>query len=158
MNALTLEVILRVVFGVTDESRLVQLRPLVNRTVNVNPVVFLGWSFPRLQRFGPWRRTFENQVALDEVIYAEIAERRRATDLESRTDVLSRLMHVTEDPSGDPATPFSPPAPRAGPSGHDGDPDGLRHGGARRYGLADDPGLKPPGTGSSGAQGVRVDG
>jgi cytochrome P450 len=97
MNALTLEVILQVVFGVTDEARLAQLRPLVNRTVNVSPAVFLGWGFPRLQRFGPWRKAFENQVALDRVIYAEIAERRRATDLESRTDVLSRLLLVRDD-------------------------------------------------------------
>ncbi|HEX2894553.1 MAG TPA: cytochrome P450 [Marmoricola sp.] len=101
MNALTLEVILRVVFGVTDERRLAELRPLVNRTVNVSPAVFLGWGFPRLQRLGPWRRAFENQVALDRVIYAEIAERRRATDLEERSDVLSRLLLVRdeEDPT-----------------------------------------------------------
>jgi len=100
MNALTLEVILQVVFGVTDEARLGQLRPLVNRTVNVSPVVFLGWSAPRLQGLGPWRRAFENQVALDRVIYAEIAERRRATDLESRTDVLSRLLLVRDEDGG----------------------------------------------------------
>ena len=97
MNALTLEVILRVVFGVTEESRLARLRPLVNRTVNVSPAVFLGWGFPRLQAFGPWRRAFENQVALDEVIYAEIAERRRATDLDTRSDVLSRLLQVSDE-------------------------------------------------------------
>ena len=97
MNALTLEVILRVVFGVTDERRLAELRPLVNRTVNVSPAVFLGWGFPRLQRLGPWRRAFENQVALDRVIYAEIAERRRATDLQDRTDVLSRLLLVRDE-------------------------------------------------------------
>ncbi len=101
MNALTLEVILRVVFGVTSESRLARLRPLVNRTVNVSPAVFLGWSFPRLQQHGPWRRAFENQVALDEVIYAEIGERRRATDLESRSDVLSRLLQVTDAGPGE---------------------------------------------------------
>ena len=102
MNALTLEVILQVVFGVTDEARLAELRPLVNRTVNVSPIVFLGWGFPRLQRFGPWRRAFENQAALDHVIYAEIEERRRADDLETRTDVLSRLLlvHDEEDGSG----------------------------------------------------------
>lgn len=97
MNSLTLEVILQVVFGVTDEHRLAELRPLVNRTVNVSPAVFLGWGFPRLQRLGPWRRAFENQAALDHVIYAEIAERRRATDLEHRTDVLSRLLLVRDD-------------------------------------------------------------
>ena len=101
MNALTLEVILRVVFGVTDESRLAELRPLVNRTVNVSPVVFLRWGFPRLQRLGPWRRAFDNQVALDRVIYAEIAERRRATDLATRTDVLSRLLLVRDDEARD---------------------------------------------------------
>jgi cytochrome P450 len=102
MNALTLEVILQVVFGVTDERRLAELRPLVNRTVNVSPAVFLGWGFPRLQRLGPWRRAFENQAALDHVIYAEIAERRTATDLATRSDVLSRLLLVRdeEDPAG----------------------------------------------------------
>ncbi|MCW2755980.1 MAG: cytochrome [Marmoricola sp.] len=97
MNALTLEVILQVVFGVTDESRLAQLRPLVNRTVNVSPAVFLGWGWSWVQKLGPWRRAFENQAALDHVIYAEIAERRQAADLETRTDVLSRLLLVRDD-------------------------------------------------------------
>ena len=100
MNALTLEVILQVVFGVTDESRLAELRPLVNKTVNIPPLIFLGWGFPRLQKYGPWRRTIENQVELDRAIFAEIAERRRATDLADRSDVLSRLLLARED-SGD---------------------------------------------------------
>jgi cytochrome P450 len=99
MNALTLEVILQVVFGVTDEARLAELRPLVNKTVNIPPLVFLGWGFPRLQKFGPWRRTIENQVELDRVIFAEIAERRRASDLADRPDVLSRLLQVRDDPA-----------------------------------------------------------
>ncbi len=97
MNALTLEVILRVVFGVTDESRLARLRPLVNRTVDVSPAVLLGWGYPFLQRFGPWKATVENQRALDEVMYAEIAERRAAPDLAERTDVLSQLLRVDAD-------------------------------------------------------------
>ncbi len=92
MNALTLEVILRVVFGVTDEQRLAALRPRVNATVQVSPAVLLGWGYPRLQRFGPWRRTVRNQEQLDELMYAEIRERRRAPDLAERTDVLSRLI------------------------------------------------------------------
>ena len=92
MNALTLEVILRVVFGVTDERRLGELRPLVNKTVDVNPVVLLGWGYPFLQKFGPWKATVDNQRALDKVMYAEIAERREAGDLVERTDVLSQLL------------------------------------------------------------------
>ena len=97
MNALTLEVILQVVFGVTDQDRLAELRPLVNRTVNVPPLVFLGWGLPRLQSFGPWRRNFENQTELDRVIFAEISERRGADDLADRSDVLSRLLQVRDE-------------------------------------------------------------
>lgn len=106
MNALTLEVILRVVFGVTDEQRLAELRPRVNRTVEISPVVLLGWGYPRLQRFGPWRRTVDNQRELDRLMYAEIRERRLAPDLADRTDVLSRLIVTSEtsaDGSDDPA-------------------------------------------------------
>ncbi len=96
MNALTLEVILTVVFGVTDESRLAALRPRVKATVEVGPSVLLGWGFPVLRRFGPWKRTVENAYALDALIYREIRERRLAPDLAERTDVLSRLITVRE--------------------------------------------------------------
>ena len=104
MNALTLEVILRVVFGVTDEQRLAELRPLVNRTVDISPAILLGWGYPWLQRFGPWKRTVDNQRALDRVMYAEIAERRRATDLDERTDVLSTLLKVGAGEGEEPLT------------------------------------------------------
>jgi cytochrome P450 len=92
MNALTLEVILRVVFGVTDDNRLAELRPRVNKTVNVSPIILLGWGYPKLQKFGPWKRTVDNQGELDELMYAEIRERRSAPDLAERSDVLSRLI------------------------------------------------------------------
>jgi cytochrome P450 family 135 len=94
MNALTLEVILRVVFGVTDERRLAELRPRVNATVDVNPSILLAWSYPGLQRIGPWKRVVQNQHQLDRLIYAEIRERRTASDLAERTDVLSRLIRA----------------------------------------------------------------
>ncbi|GAA2139090.1 cytochrome P450 [Nocardioides koreensis] len=100
MNALTLEVILRVVFGVTDEARLAELRPRVNATVDISPAVLLGWGYPKLQRFGPWKRTVQNQHELDRLIYAEIRERRRAPDLAERTDVLSRLILVRDGADG----------------------------------------------------------
>ena len=96
MNALTLEVILHVVFGVTDESLLAALRPRVKATVEVGPAVVLGWGFPALRRFGPWRRTIDNARELDRLIYREIHERREAADLHDRTDVLSRLILVAD--------------------------------------------------------------
>jgi cytochrome P450 len=96
MNAVTLEVILRVVFGVTDEERLAALRPRVNKTVDISPAILLGWGYPRLQKIGPWKRTVQNQHELDRLIYAEIRERRSAPDLADRTDVLSKLIQVQD--------------------------------------------------------------
>ena len=97
MNALTLEVILQVVFGVTDEARLARLRPVVNRIVDVSPVVLLAWTLPWLHRFGPWKRSVETSYELDRLIYTEIAERRRAPDLDDRGDVLSQLIRIDDD-------------------------------------------------------------
>ena len=99
MNALTLEVILRVVFGVTDDDRLERLRPLVTATVDVNPAVLLGGAFPALRRVGMWRRAAETIRDLDALIHAEIRERRACADLEGRGDVLSQLIRV--DDGGD---------------------------------------------------------
>ena len=99
MNALTLEVILRVVFGVTDEARLVRMRPLVNAVVDVNPAVLLGSAFPALRRVGMWRRAGETVRDLDRLIHDEIRERRAAPDLAERSDVLSQLIRV--DDGGD---------------------------------------------------------
>ena len=48
MNAVTLDVILQVVFGVTDEERLAVLRPKVNSMVNIDAKMLLAWSYPRL--------------------------------------------------------------------------------------------------------------
>src|SRR4051794_28073554 len=72
MNALTLEVILRVVFGVTEEARLARLRPCVNRTADISPAVLLGWGYPWLQRFGPWKRTVPNAYRLHHLDYYRI--------------------------------------------------------------------------------------
>ena len=91
MSALTLEIILQVVFGVTDERRLAELRPPVGRVVTINPIVMMGWFYPKLQRVWPWRQFVGIQQDFDRLLYAEIADRRRA-DLTERSDVLSTLL------------------------------------------------------------------
>jgi cytochrome P450 len=97
MHVLTLEIILQVVFGVTDPRRLAALRPLVRRIVAIGPLIMMGWFYPRLQRIGPWRRYIAIQRQLDELLYAEIADRRTADDLADRDDVLSRLLRISDD-------------------------------------------------------------
>ncbi len=104
MNAITLDVILQVVFGVTDEERLAVLRPKVNRMVNIDAKMLLAWSYPRLFALPPWRGYFKNQQEVDELLYAEIAERREAHDLEGRDDVLSRLLRVGDSEGDEPLT------------------------------------------------------
>jgi cytochrome P450 len=98
MSALTLELILQVVFGVTDERRLAELRPVVDQVVTMSPVVMIGWFYPTLQRFWPWRQFASIQSRFDRLLYAEIADRRR-TDLTDRTDVLSRLLKASDGDS-----------------------------------------------------------
>ena len=102
MNTITLDVILQVVFGVTDEKRLEVLRPKVTRMVNIGAGMLLAWSWPKLYSLPPWRGYIKNQREVDQLLYAEIRERRQAKDLEGRDDVLSRLLRAGED---EPETP-----------------------------------------------------
>ncbi|MFD2415489.1 cytochrome P450 [Amycolatopsis pigmentata] len=97
MQELTLDVIVRVVFGITDQARLAEMRPLVRAIAAIGPITLLGLSDRRLRGFGPWRTFRAVQQRLDELLYAEIAERRRSADLSGRTDVLSRLLHAGAD-------------------------------------------------------------
>ncbi|MFC0624490.1 cytochrome P450 [Kribbella deserti] len=96
MRALTLEIILQVVFGMTDGERLDRLRPLLDRVVSVNPVIMLGGFYPRLLRYPPWRWYVDAQREADKLLYDEIAARRASPDLAGRTDVLSRLLQNGE--------------------------------------------------------------
>jgi cytochrome P450 family 135 len=97
--ALTLEIILQVVFGVTESARLDELRPVVEQVVNISPLTMLGWFYPRLRTKWPWRRFFQIQRDLDRLLYAEIAERRAAPDLAERSDVLSQLLRISIEDS-----------------------------------------------------------
>ena len=97
MTTITLEVILQVVFGVTDEERLAVLRPKVTRIVDIDATVLMAWIFPKLGAVPPWRGFFQNLREVDELLYAEIRERREATDLDVRDDVLSRLLRVGDE-------------------------------------------------------------
>jgi cytochrome P450 len=95
MQAITLEVILRAVFGVNDGPRLDELRGTLSTVLQetASPrAQLLGLATRRFNDRGPWAR-FERQLReVDDLMYAEIAEHRRRDDLAERTDILSLLM------------------------------------------------------------------
>jgi cytochrome P450 family 135 len=106
MQAVTLEVILRAVFGVDEGERLTQLRDELRATLNLlsNPrrAIFMVLLGPeRLRRFPPFRRNIER---IDRLLFEEISSRRGASDLAEREDILSLLLQATHEdgrPMGD---------------------------------------------------------
>src|SRR6185436_4863180 len=94
MQALTLEIILRTVFGAREGEGLADLRDALRHYLELLtdprqllPVIAVG---PHRIRRLPWFRRAMDRV--DELIYGEIAARRSADDLEERDDVLSMLL------------------------------------------------------------------
>ncbi|HUP99202.1 MAG TPA: cytochrome P450 [Aeromicrobium sp.] len=97
MQAITLEIIIRVIFGIRDGQRLAELRPLVARVAGAGILDMFGWTYPVLQRVPPWSRFAAALKRLDQLLYDEIAERRAAGDVDDRTDLLSRMMRPAAD-------------------------------------------------------------
>jgi len=104
MNRLTLEIIITVVFGVTDPATKAELVARLHAIINISPTIFAGFKFPLLQRIPPWKGFADNQARIDEILYTEIESRRTAADLAERNDVLSRLVHADSDSLADPLT------------------------------------------------------
>lgn len=108
MQAITLEVILRVVFGVRDDARVERLREvlpqLTGAAESVNSLAFLlplpVWR--RLERLigrvpgNPVARFVAAQTQTDTLLYDEIARRRTAHDVEGRADILSVLLRARD--------------------------------------------------------------
>ena len=103
MQAVTLEVILRVVFGVAEGPRLERLRRMLTEVLEETASPFtqlIGLASRRFGGQGPWAK-FEGKLrAVDELLYAEITERRAAEDFAGRDDMLSVLMQARFEDGG----------------------------------------------------------
>ena len=98
MRALTFEVIVRAVFGVTERERIERLRSALVSVLDMQAVLFLPDMLRRdLGRFSPWGQFQRRLQAADALIYEEIALRRSEPDLEDRTDVLSLLLRARDE-------------------------------------------------------------
>ncbi len=102
-RAITLEVILRAVFGV-DAERMGPLKLAVERLMapmNLVTVLRIALKAPTEAR--PEGALGQALEELDGVIYGELARRRGASDLGERTDILSLLLQA-RDEDGEPMT------------------------------------------------------
>jgi cytochrome P450 len=95
---ISLEIILRAVFGVTDPRRVEQLRGTIGDAIDGLP----AWLFfaSALQRpfggFGPWARYQRRVAALRESLFAEISTA-RAAGAEPREDILALLLAARDE-------------------------------------------------------------
>ncbi len=97
---ITLAVIMRAVFGVHDEERLVRFGRLIEAfSKRVNAITVLPVLRRNLGRWSPWMRFLRARKALDEFIYEEIALRRAEVESgeEGHDDVLSLLLAARYD-------------------------------------------------------------
>jgi cytochrome P450 family 135 len=101
MRAITLEVILEAVIGVSDPVRLRGLRETLPAIADIDFTVMAMWAVPPLRHFGRWRRYRSTVARANELLREEIAARRRAPDLAERQDVLSQLVHAGETDDGE---------------------------------------------------------
>lgn len=110
MTRITLEVILRVVFGIAEGEHLDRLRERLPTMIDAG--ARYAWLPPklrdRLERGGrrlparvvPGGRFVRLREQVNEVLYAEIGARRAEPDLERRDDVLSMLICARDEDGG----------------------------------------------------------
>jgi cytochrome P450 len=97
MSNISIDVIIRSVFGVRADSDVKAMREAIyNAVVDINPALVF---FKFLQRapfgLGPWARFLKRMKTLDDLIYAQIREAR--SQEEPGTDVLSRMIAARYD-------------------------------------------------------------
>jgi cytochrome P450 family 135 len=95
MQSITLEVILRAVFGVEDPVRRERLRELMIRLLDVTSsprAQVIGLASRRLGRLGPYGRLVRLRDVTDAALFEQIAERRADAEVERRDDILSLLV------------------------------------------------------------------
>jgi cytochrome P450 len=101
-RSITLEVILRAVFGVREEARFERGRRLITEFARrAHPITVFPFVRRDLGPFSPWVRFKRARRALDDFLYEEIERRRAEADLAERDDVLSMLLRATDE-AGEP--------------------------------------------------------
>ncbi len=107
LNQLTLEVIMRAVFGIEDPRRIAELSPplldLLAQIGEPRRMLALQVTFERKVPFNPWKRFYEVRRRADEMLLREIRARRADPSGEEGDDIFSMLLAARDD-DGKPLT------------------------------------------------------
>lgn len=99
---ISLQVILQTVFGLSEGERFQQLKQLLPLLLDLfrSPLTSSLFFFSFLQQdlgaWSPWGKFLRDRQAIDQLLYAEIAERRQQADPE-RIDILSLLISAQDE-------------------------------------------------------------
>jgi cytochrome P450 family 110 len=102
MQKISLEVILQVVFGLSEGERYQQLKPLLTDWINMtdsprrSSMLFLRFLQKDWGAWTPWGQMKQRQRQVHKLLQAEIEERRTRENQE-RTDVLSLMMAARDE-------------------------------------------------------------
>ena len=97
---ITLEIILRAVFGVdVDDRRAAPLRDSMRKMMRFGlaPMSQLFMARKANEKPGAWWLIEPRIKEADALLYEHIADRRQATDLDERSDILSMLLQATDE-------------------------------------------------------------
>jgi cytochrome P450 len=98
---ITLEVIIRAVFGITDSERVTELKQVLPRLSSINPILGIERLRKDLGPRSPWGRFIRDRDRVDAMLFEEI-NRRRASD-DASNDILALLLSA-RDEKGEPLT------------------------------------------------------
>jgi len=98
---ITLEVMIRTVFGVSDPVRIAELKRRLPRLSSINPVLLVMQK--DLGPLSPWGRFVRNRDRVDAILYEEIGRRREDADHDAHDDILALLLSA-RDEDGEPLT------------------------------------------------------
>jgi cytochrome P450 len=98
---ITMEVIIRAVFGISDPERIAELQRVLPRLSSPNPLLVLVQR--DLGPRSPWGRFVRLRDHVDGLLYEEIARRRDDPERDTRKDILTMLLSA-RDETGEPLT------------------------------------------------------
>ena len=103
MQSISMRVILRAIFGLNEGVRYRQFETLLAKMLDglSSPLSVSALFFPRLQQdlgpLSPWGNFVRCRRQVDQLIYEEMAERRRSDPNPSRNDILTLLMSARDE-------------------------------------------------------------